>query len=342
MESGSESPRCGECSGSRYGTECQFCDGFLNEIKKGACPNCRCSGFSNQCIYNDEEDTVACVKCAGNREGDRCELCKNGFHFANANPLEECIPCKCSESGTLNSSCDASGHCQCKAGYSGEKCEAKVQTFASEGDNPAQDSRAEGVCPDYAYDCPAALILTDSCGHISIKARSEIRSSSLSMLFEWRLTILTFDSQIFCTKSKSVLSSSTVLHRPAFTHLFNWRWAIYKSSKAWVDLWPWQISRLEVLFQDTRLAIYLFNCVFCIGIFLSIENLFDILQAGERRMISSTATCSRRVRIQLTIPSETSGLFLEFGWSDSRHADESRCSSVTPEVWGFFHNTLFE
>ena len=166
MESG-EKLKCEKCNGGRYGAECQFCEGFLNEIDKGDCPKCQCSGFSNQCVYNDEEDKVSCVRCTGNREGDKCDVCKSGFYFANGNTLNECIPCQCDEKGTAE--CDTMGHCICKDGYSGEKCDSRPEAFVEQEDKKPDNVFVEDVCQDYSYDCPAGLILSDSCGIVSIQ-----------------------------------------------------------------------------------------------------------------------------------------------------------------------------
>lgn len=266
-----EDGRCGACSGGRFGAQCQFCEGFLNPIAEGACPKCRCSGFSNQCVYNDEEGSVACVKCAGNREGESCERCKSGFHFAGGNALEECISCDCNEQGTIDGSCDSLGRCECRAGYTGEKCDVKVTTFEEEEHESSQD-----YCQDYVYECPASLILTDSCGKININPNFVRKIQKCSFIVD--------------TATSSSSLSSILL----------------------------SVTNLQALEN--------------MGGFMSVTD----LETGKfvpRWMISesSKATCSRRMKIQLTIPSEAVGLFIEFKWANSRHTDESRCAAIAPE-----------
>ena len=267
-----EDGRCSSCSGGRFGAQCQFCEGFLNQITKSACPKCNCSGFSNQCVYNDEEDSVACVKCAGNREGESCDRCKIGFHFAGGNSLGECVSCNCHEQRTVNGSCDALGRCECKDGYTGDKCDVKTERVSEDEKNDAKDDS----CQDYAYECPAALILSDSCGKINIMPNFVRKIQKCSFILD-------------SSSSSSNLSSILLSVR--------------------------NLQALENL-----------------GGFLTITD----IETGKfipRWMISdsSAATCSRRLKIQLTIPSETVGLFLEFAWTNSRHTDASRCAAIAPE-----------
>jgi len=131
-------------------------------------------------------------------------------------------------------------------------------------------------CQDYAYECPAALILSDSCGKINIMPNFVRKIQKCSFILD-------------SSSSSSNLSSILLSVR--------------------------NLQALENL-----------------GGFLTITD----IETGKfipRWMISdsSAATCSRRLKIQLTIPSETVGLFLEFAWTNSRHTDASRCAAIAPE-----------